>query len=109
MLARVPTRRLVLSSGRAISNYPKWQLNHDVFTDGVWEVHNGQKIWVPNNKKPERIDKAEWDTSKSYISLTNQGKVNLGMNAGHYEAFFGLTVSLYILFSLYDYRAEAKQ
>lgn len=107
MLARIATRRLALSTARA--NYPAWKLDYSNFKNGEWvemELETGgtEKVWIPANKNPTTLAEVEFDNTRKKISLHAAG-----LNSGHYEMLFGLTVAGYFVFTLYDWRSEAKQ
>lgn len=107
MLARIATRRLTLSAARA--NYPAWKLDYSNFKNGEWvemeSEHGGtEKVWIPANQKVDTLAEVEFDNTKKSISLHAAG-----LNSGHYEMLFGLTLAGYFVFTLYDWRSEAKQ
>ena len=114
-------------------NYPKWSCDYTNFKNGKNELvgkitvgddwpadkksdleaamkaQYGEDMmiyrWVPDVKQVEDPMKAEWDISPNGLRLSHI----FGFSAKHYEVFFGLTAVGYILFSLYDYRKQAKQ
>merc|ERR1711937_779901 len=76
--------------------------------NGEWvemELETGgtEKVWIPANKNPTTLAEVEFDNTRKKISLHAAG-----LNSGHYEMLFGLTVAGYFVFTLYDWRSEAK-
>ena len=97
MLARIATRRLTLSAARA--NYPAWKIDNSNFKNG--KMVNG--VWVADVSTAHTLAEVEFDNSAKI------GLHRAGLNAKHYEMLFGLTVAGYFVFTLYDWRSEAKQ
>ena len=130
MLARTTTRRLALSAARKEGtypgpapytpkhlptlggSYPAWKLDESNWTAGKWvEMDEGVSektghnwVWIPDNQEPTTLAEVHFDNSRKKFSFHM-----MGLRPAQYEMLFSLTAIGYILFTLYDWREEAKQ
>merc|ERR1712212_493357 len=93
-----------LHSPQIISQFWADLIQQGNWTDGEWVLmEEGDHVWIPTNKAPESLAEVQFDNSRKKFSLHAAG-----LKPAHYEMIFSLTAIGYVLFTLYDWREEAK-